>query len=136
METLHTPIKTLVEKKQTSEISKILLIDKNSAFSTALAHEGYDVVHCDSVQKAWNLVYPRRPHLIILNVYNSNGAALADVQECRALAEGVPIVLVNTSHISRALLETLEHGAGIVVVSTPESVKKAIYDLKASMIKR
>ena len=135
METLHTPINTLVEKTQTSEINKILLIDRDSALSTVLTQEGYDVVRCDSVQKAWNSVYPRRPHLIILNVYNSNGAALSDVQECRALAEGVPILVVTT-HISQALTRAMEHGPGAVVASTPESIRKAVYDLKASMIRR
>jgi hypothetical protein len=40
METLHTPINTLVEKTQTSEINKILLIDRDSALSTVLTQEG------------------------------------------------------------------------------------------------
>src|SRR5882724_2180713 len=89
METLHTPTENEVaEKTQTNQIKKILLIDedKDCALSTALAEEGYDVVHCDSVHEAWNLVYPHRPHLIILRLYNANGSALSDFGECRALS--------------------------------------------------
>jgi len=61
METLHTPTENEVaEKTQTNQIKKILLIDedKDCALSTALAEEGYDVVHCGSGHVAWNLVYP------------------------------------------------------------------------------
>jgi DNA-binding response OmpR family regulator len=140
METLHTPTENqLVEKIQTNRIKKILLIDedKDCALSTALADEGYDVVHCDSVHKAWNLVYPHRPHLIILRLY-ANGSALSDFRECRALAEGVPIVLAITSaQISRALLKTLPYGAETVVAvsSTLESVRKALHGLERSTTK-
>jgi len=58
MEPLHMRIKkALTEKTQTNEIKKILLIDKNKAspLSTALQQEGYHLIHCDSVQKAWDI---------------------------------------------------------------------------------
>jgi DNA-binding response OmpR family regulator len=141
METLHAPTKDeLGEKTQTNRIKKILLIDKDNdcALSTALAEEGHDVVHCDSVHEAWNLVYPYRPHLIILRLYNADGSALSDIRECRALAEGVPIVLAITSaQISPALLKTLQHGAETVlaVSSTLESVRKALHGLERSTTK-
>ena len=141
METLHTPIKNeLAEKTQRNQIKKILLIDedKDCALSTTLAKEGYDVVHCDSVHEAWNLVYPHRPHLIILRLHSANGSALSDFQECRALAEGVPIVLAITSaQTSRALLKTLQHGAETVLTasSTLESVRKALHGLEHSTTK-
>ncbi len=93
MEPLHMRIKkALPEKTQTNEIKKILLIDKNKAspLSTALQQEGYHLIHCDSVQKAWDIIYPHRPHLIVLHLYDfNNGAGLSDLQECQALAEGV-----------------------------------------------
>ena len=138
METLHTPIENELAKKiQTNQIKKILLIDeeKDCALSTALTEQGYDVVHCDSVHEAWNLVYPHRPHLIILRLYNANGSALSDFRECRALADGVPIVLAITSaQISQALLKTLQHGAETVPTasSTLESVRKALHGLEQS----
>ena len=141
METLHTPTENEVaEKTQTNQIKKILLIDedKDCALSTALAEEGYDVVHCDSVHVAWNLVYPHRPHLIILRLYNANGSALSHFRECRALAEGVPIVLAITSaQISRALLKTRQHGAETVLAasSTLESIREALRGLECSTTK-
>ena len=64
MQTMHIENKKKpTEKKPTIEIKKILLIDhnKDSAFSAALTKDGYDVIHCDAVQKAWCLVYPQRP---------------------------------------------------------------------------
>ena len=78
MEPLHMRIKkALTEKTQTNEIKKILLIDKNKAspLSTALQQEGYHLIHCDSVQKAWDLIYPHRSHLIVLHLYDFNNGA-------------------------------------------------------------
>lgn len=97
METQHIHV-----KKEASE-KRILLIEnaKYSELAAALAQEGCHVVHCDSVQKAWSLVYPQRPHLIVMRLNNPNGAALAALQECRALAEGVPIVLMTSAHVTR-----------------------------------
>lgn len=103
MESLDMRIKkALTEKTQTNEIKKILLIDKNKAspLSTALQQEGYHLIHCDSVQKAWDLIYPQRPHLIVLHLYDfNNGAGLSDLQECQALAEGVPIILAAPARV-------------------------------------
>jgi DNA-binding NtrC family response regulator len=134
METLHIGIETKVtEETQAHEIKKILVIDndKDSALSTGLTQEKYHVVHCDSVQKAWGLVYPHRPHLIILRLYNSNGAALAELQECRALAEGVPIVVAVSGHLNPTLVKALQHGAAAVLpaLSTPESIRGALRGL-------
>jgi DNA-binding NtrC family response regulator len=127
-------------KREASEIKTILLIEngKYSALSAALAQEGYHVVHCDSVQKAWSFVYPHRPHLIVLRLDNSNGAALAALQECRALAEGVPIVLVTSAHVNRALRKALQHGAATVLAAswTAESVREALHGLEASTMRR
>jgi DNA-binding NtrC family response regulator len=128
METLHTLVKKSIDKRpRREETKKILLIDNetNSALATALGREGHHVVRCDCVQKAWNLVYPQRPHLIILSIHKSDGAALSDVHECRALAGGVPIVLASSAHISRDLLNALPRGAAAVVADslTPESAR-------------
>jgi DNA-binding NtrC family response regulator len=141
METLHLQIKkTLTEKEQASEIKKILLIDKDkdSALSAALAREGYDLVRCDSVQKAWNLVYLHRPHLIILHQYKSNGARPSDLQECRVLAEGVPIILAISAPVKRDLTKATQHGAApvLIALSTPESVREVLHHLEASTMRR
>ena len=135
METLHTRINKRPSKKpRRNVIKKILLIDneKSSALATVLEREGYDVVHCDCVQKAWNFVYPLRPHLIILSLRNSNGVALSDLHECRALANGVPIVVATSVHPTRALLNALPHGAAAVVADslTPKIVRATLHDLE------
>ncbi|HEV8724757.1 MAG TPA: response regulator [Candidatus Binatia bacterium] len=141
METLQIQIKKrLTEKTKVNAIKKILLIDedKYSVLSAALAQEGYDLVHCDSVQKAWSLVYPHRPHLIILHLYNSTGAGLSDLQECRALAEGVPIILAVSAQVEPALIKAMQHGASAVLAaaSTPESVREVLHHLEASTMRR
>src|SRR5262245_24156158 len=85
METLHTLIeKKPNERPRRKEIKKILLIDSepNSALATALEREGHHVVHCDCVQKAWDFVYPQRPHLIIFSLHKYDRTALADLHEC------------------------------------------------------
>jgi DNA-binding NtrC family response regulator len=129
MESLHMRIKkALTEKTQTNEIKKILLIDKNKAspLSTALQQDGYHLIHCDSVQKAWDLIYPHRPHLIVLHLYDfNNGAGLSDLQECQALAEGVPIILAGPAKINQVLSKTT-HRAAVVFApsSTPEALQK------------
>jgi Response regulator containing CheY-like receiver, AAA-type ATPase, and DNA-binding domains len=141
MEPLHMRIKkALTEKTQTNEIKKILLIDKNKAspLSTALQQEGYHLIHCDSVQKAWDLIYPHRPHLIVLHLYDfNNGAGLSDLQECQALAEGVPIILAAPARVNQILSKTTQHRAAVVLApsSTPESVTKMLHHLEASTMK-
>jgi DNA-binding NtrC family response regulator len=141
METLHVQTKkTLAEKTRARELKKVLLIDedKDSALSAALLQEGYDIVHCDSVQNAWSRVYPHRPHLIVLHLYDSNGAGLSDLQECRALAEGVPVILAISAQLKRAFIKAMQHGAAVVLAasSTPESVTEVLHHLEASMMRR
>ena len=140
METLHLQSKKkLTEKTQAREIKKILLIDNNkdSALAAALARERYRIVHCDSVQQAWSLVYPHRPHLIILRLSNSNEAALACLQECRVLAEGVPMVVVTPAHVNRAVMKVLQHEAATVLADslTPQSIRAALDGLEVSLMK-
>jgi DNA-binding NtrC family response regulator len=141
METLHIPVnKSLGTKTQRREIKKILLIneDKDGVLSTVLVREGYDLVHCDSVQKAWSLVYPHRPQLIILRMYKSKDVALADLQECRALAKGIPVVVTIPAHVNYALKKALPHGAASVLAapSTPESIRQTLHGLEAAMMGR
>lgn len=141
METLQIQNrKTLTKKTKASEIRRILLIDehKDSVLSAALAQEGYDIVNCDSVQKAWRVVYPHRPQLIILRLHSSTGAGLSDLYECRALAEGLPIILAISAPVTPALSKAVQHGALTVLVSSsaPERVKEALHHLEASTVLR
>jgi response regulator RpfG family c-di-GMP phosphodiesterase len=77
MQTINLETKRKITKKvQSRNVKQILLIDdeKNSILSAAVAGEGYDVVQCDSVRKAWCLVYPHRPHLIIFHLDSSKSS--------------------------------------------------------------
>lgn len=141
METLHTRIKKRPsEKSPRKEIKRILLIDHqaNSALSTALAREGYQVVLCDCVQKAWNFLYPQRPNLIIFGLHDCEGRALSDLHECRALAGSVPMVLATSVPVSPALLKSLPLGAAAVTAdfSAPEIAIEMLRNLESWTAKR
>jgi DNA-binding NtrC family response regulator len=141
METVQIQIKkTLTKKTKASPIRRILLIDKDkdNVLSTILAEEGYDLVNCDSVQEAWRVVYPHRPHLIILCLHNSTGAGLFDLQECRALAQGVPIILAISTPVKPDLIKAMQHGSLTTLVSspTPQSVREALHHLEGSTVRR
>ena len=134
MQTMHMENKKkLSEKVPTDQTRKILLIDhnKSSALSAALAQEGYDVIHCNAVQKAWCLVYPQRPHLIVIRLDDLDGAGLADFQECRALAEGVPIILATSAQVDETIMKALQHGAAAILdlPLMPANIRETLRDL-------
>lgn len=74
---------------------KVLLVNGRSdtSLQSALEREGCEVTICESPQKAWGFVYPVRPHLIILRLDEPDHGSVCAVQECRALAAGVPLIL-------------------------------------------
>jgi DNA-binding NtrC family response regulator len=138
MQTMHIEKKKHpTEKTPTDEIKKILLIDhnKDSALLAALAQERYDVIHCDAVQKAWCLVYPQRPHLIIILLDNLDGAGFADFQECRALAEGVPIILATSAEVNETLMKVLRHRAAAILdfPLMPETIRETLHDFGGAL---
>ncbi|HXV82229.1 MAG TPA: response regulator [Candidatus Binatia bacterium] len=134
MQTMHIEKRKLTGKAQKTKMKQILLIDdrKDSVLSTTLAREGYNVIRCDSVQKAWNLVYPRRPHLIIIRLQGLDGAGLTYLQECRVLAEGVPIILATSAHVNERLMKVLQHQTAAILdlPSMPETIREALQNLK------
>ena len=145
MERLRSQIKKTLAKASTesistNEIKKILLIDdsKDAGVFGALAKARYDVIHCDSVRKAWGLVYPHPPHLIIIHMDDPNRKGLADLHECRALAKGVPIILATSAQLDPALTKTLRHwGAGIFSLpSAPKAKRKVFDDPQVSAMRR
>ena len=134
MQTMHIENKKkFSEKVPTDQTKKILLIDHNkrSALLAALAQEGYDVIHCYAVQKAWCLVYPQRPHLIVIHLDDLDGAGLADFQECRALAEGVPIILATSAQVDETIMKALLHGAAAILdlPLIPANIRETLRDL-------
>ena len=131
MQDLHSQIQRIFNEKVVAgmparKISNILLIDndKHGGLLNALTREGYHVVHCDSVQEAWNFIYPHPPELIIVHLTVLNRAGLADLDECWALAEGVPIALALSARVKETLLDAVQHRvAGILTI--PSKPKKA-----------
>jgi DNA-binding NtrC family response regulator len=126
VEILHIQIertlkKQLMEWMPTSELEKILLIDgnKESALSAALSREGYHVIHCDSVQKAWSFIYPYPPHLIIVHIDDLHRTGLVDLEECWVLAEGVPIILATSARVNQTVMEAVQHRAAAILVLPP-----------------
>src|SRR5712691_5077916 len=81
--------------KHTGNREKILLINGKSETSllVSLEQEGYDVTVCESPQRAWGFVYPIRPHFIILHLEQPSSKDIYGLQECRALADGVPLII-------------------------------------------
>ncbi len=145
METLNSQVeKTFKEKVgqwiPAGEIKKILLIDgnKDSALSAVLSQEGYHVVRCDSVQKAWSFIYPYPPHLIIVHLDDLNRAGLDDLEECWALAEGVPIILATSAQVNRTVMEAVQHrAAGILALpSMMKTSAKALDEPEAATMRR
>ncbi len=115
---------------------KILLIDDtwNTPLFIALQQEGCEVIACESPQKAWGLVYPFRPHFIIVHIHHPNGKDIATLQECRALAEGVPIIVATSvpgaEPAMKALKETARAFLSLPV--KPQAIRKVVDELEAA----
>jgi len=136
MQAINLEIKRKIAQKGPScDIKQILLIDdkKDNILSAAVDGDGYDVIQCDSVRKAWCLVYPRRPHLIILHLDSCKSAALADLQECLALAEGVPIILAASASVHETLMKNPRHrpSAFLTLPLAQGAIRKMVSDLQA-----
>ena len=76
---------------------KILLINGTSETSLLVGfeQEGYEVTVCEAPQKAWGLVYPIRPDVIILHLRHLSSKDIYALQECLALADGVPVIIAT-----------------------------------------
>ena len=112
---------------------KILLIDdrQDTPLIVALQQEGYEVIACESAQKAWGLVYPFRPHFIVVHFHHPSQRDMAVLQECHAMAEGVPIIVATSVPGNEVLMKALEEGA-TAFLSLPvesESLKKLLDEL-------
>ena len=115
---------------------KILLIDDqwDTPLFIALQQEGYEVIACDSPQKAWGLVWTFRPHFIIIHLTNPSRADISTLQGCGVLAGGVPIVIAAPNSGSGAIITALEKVA-VVFLSFPlgpYGIGKILADLDRS----
>lgn len=103
-------------------------------FFTALQQEGYETIACESAQKAWPLVYEFRPNLIIVHLRHPSRNDIATLQECRTMAEGVPIVVATSVPGHETVIRALEEGATSFLSLPLErtKVRKVVDDLLAS----
>ncbi|MEK7850653.1 MAG: hypothetical protein AAB275_02115 [Deltaproteobacteria bacterium] len=118
-------------KREAAEVVKrILLFDeeRDSPILIFLQQEGYEVIACESPQKAWGLVYPLRPHVIIVHLPNPSRKDAALLQECRALADGVPVLLAASfPGLDPVLAELKELVAAFITVPLkPNTVEQAL----------
>lgn len=116
--------------------TKILLIgeDPDIPLFTALQKEGYEAIASESPDKAWPLVYAFRPHLIIVHLRHPSRNDIATLQECRVLAEGIPIVVATSVPGHETIMRALEEGA-TSFLSLPvdgAKIKKILDDLMTS----
>ena len=110
---------------------KILLIGEKPDVQlfTALQQEDYEVIACESAQKAWGLVYELRPHCIIVYLHHPSRSNVAVLQECRAMAEGTPIIVTTAVPVHEAFMKALEEGAtSILSLPVKPQIMKEVLD--------
>ncbi len=108
--------------------------DPDIPLFTALQKEGYEAIASESPDKAWPLVYAFRPHLIIVHLRHPSRNDIATLQECRVLAEGIPIVVATSVPGHETIMRALEEGA-TSFLSLPvdgAKIKKILDDLMTS----
>ena len=115
---------------------KLLLIDDHwdTSLFMALQQEGYEVIACESPQKAWGRVWTFRPHFIVIHLTNPSRADISTLQGCGVLAGGVPIVIAAPNSGSEAIITALEKVA-VVFLSFPlgpYGIGKILADLDRS----
>ena len=126
----------MMKEKGKEVRTKILLIGENPdiQFFTALQREGYEAIASESLEKAWPLVYAFHPHLIIVHLRHPSRNDIATLQECRVVAQGIPIVVATSVRGDETVMRALEKGATAFLSLPVEGakIKKVVDDLVAS----
>ena len=88
----------MMKEKEKEVRIKILLIgeDPDIQLFTALQKEGYEAIVSESLEKAWPLVDVFHPHLIIVHLRYPSMNDIATLQECRVVAQGIPVVVATS----------------------------------------
>lgn len=123
-----------MKKKTTKARTRILLIGENpdAVLSTALQHDGYEALECDSPRSARDLLDAFQPHLLVVHVRRP--ADVATLQECHLLADGIPIVVATSVPGYETVMRALEGGATSFLFLPLEAakIKKVVDDLLSS----
>lgn len=112
---------------------KILLIDDqgDSSLFIALQQEGYDVIACESPQKAWGRVWTLRPHFIIIHLTQPSREDVSTLQGCGVLAGGVPIIIAAPISGREVIIKALEKVAAVFLSFPlgPDGVGRILQEL-------
>ena len=126
----------MMKEKAKTVRTKILLIGENPDIQlfNALQREGYEAIASESPQKAWPLVYAFHPHLIIVHLRHPSRNDIATLQECRAVAREIPIVVATSVPGHETVMRALEEGATSFLSLPIEGakIKRIVDDLVAS----
>lgn len=108
-------LKSTANKRIALGGKKILLIDDqwDASLFTALQQEGYEVIACESPQKAWGVVWTLRPHFIVIHLTNPSRGDISTLQGCGVLAGGVPIIIAAPLSGNGAIIKALEKVAPV-----------------------
>ena len=119
---------------------KILLIDGKSETSllAVLEQEGCDITVCDSPQKAWGFVYPIRPDVIILHLQHLSSKDIYALQECLALADGVPVIIATGASRIEAFTQELKRVVPLFLSLPlkPDAVREVLHGLESEWRKQ
>ena len=121
--------------KKTESRKKILLINGKleSSLLTALEQEGCDITVCESPQKAWGFVHPTRHDLIILRLHHLSSKDVYALQECLALADGVPVMIATEASRIEAFTEKLARVVPrfLYLPLKPNAIRDALHGLES-----
>jgi DNA-binding NtrC family response regulator len=119
---------------------KILLIDGKSETSllAVLEQEWCDITVCDSPQKAWGFVYPIRPDVIILHLQHLSSKDIFALQECLALADGVPVIIATGASRIEAFTKELKRVVPrfLSLPLKPDAVREVLHGLESEWRKQ
>ena len=101
---------------------------------TALQKEGYEAIACESPQKAAVLVHAFQPRLITVHLRHPSRNDIVTLQECPAIADGIPIMVATSVPGHETVMRALEEGATSFLVLPVEAakIKKVVDGLVAS----
>ena len=126
-------LKSSANKRMAPVGKKILLIDDqgDTSLFIALQQEGYDVIACESPQKAWGRVWTFRPHFIIIHLTNPSRGDVSTLQGCGVLAGGVPIIVAAPISGSEVIIKALEKVAAVFLSFPlgPDGVGRILQEL-------
>lgn len=113
---------------------RILLINgKSETLLVGLEQEGCEVTICESPQKAWGFIYPTRPHFIILHLEQPGNGNIYALQECRALADGVPLIIAVQASQSESFIKELGESVSrfLYLPLKPNAVREALHGVES-----